>query len=301
MSGPEPLLSIVVLSHDRPAYLRQALPALLAQSVTDREIVVVDNASPSSAEIAAIVAGFPEVRLVASRTNLGFTGGMNAGIAAAKGRYVLLTEDDILVEPGCLAALLEYSRTAGGRAVLAGIMLDHGTSRIRCAGGEIALGPPFRMEVIGADEDVSHARREPYEVSYLAGAFLLFPREALTLLGGFRSDYFIYWDDVELSLRARRLGIALVIVPQARVSHLPPGYGALAPAAEFHRIKNQLATYLLHARLATFPSVALRYVALEGVRRARAGRYQLTSFLRAALWALRNAPRLLRERPRARP
>jgi N-acetylglucosaminyl-diphospho-decaprenol L-rhamnosyltransferase len=301
VSESEPLLSIIVLSHDRPAYLRQALASLVAQSVADREILVVDNPSASSAEIATIVASFPEVGMHALSTNLGFTGGMNAGIAAARGRYVLLTEDDIVVEPGCLAALLEHSRSAGGRSVLAGIMLDHGTSRIRCAGGEISLGPPFRMEVIGADQDVSRARREPYHVSFLAGAFLFFPREALTLLGGFRSDYFIYWDDVELCLRARRLGIALVVVPDARLSHLPPGYGSTAPAADVHRIKNQLATYLLHAPLAAFPSVALRYVALESVRRARAGRGQFTAFLRAVGWTMLNAPRLLGERLGARP
>jgi GT2 family glycosyltransferase len=301
VSRPEPLLSIVVLSYDRPAYLRQALAALVTQSVTDREIVVMDNASASSPEIAAIVATFPEVRLRALPVNLGFTGGMNAGIAEARGRYVLLTEDDILVEPGCLAALLEHSRIAGGRSVLAGIMLDHGTNRVRCAGGEISLGPPFRMEVIGADQDVSGVRREPYEVTFLAGAFLFFPREALAMLGGFRSDYFIYWDDVELSLRARRLGIALVVVPNARLSHLPPGYGSLAPGVDFHRIKNQLATYLLHAPLATLPSVAVRYVLLEAVRRARAGRGQFAAFMRAAGWTLLNAPRLLRERSRATP
>jgi hypothetical protein len=91
------------------------------------------------------------------------------------------------------------------------------------------------------------------------------------------------------------------VVPDARLSHLPPGYGSPAPGTDIHRIKNQLATYLLHAPLATFPSVALRYVALESVRRARAGRGQFTAFLRAAVWTLLNAPRLLWERLRARP
>lgn len=301
MSGPAPLLSIVVLSYDRPAYLRQALASLVAQSAANCEIIVVDNPSASSPEIASVVAAFPDIRLLSLPANRGFTGGMSAGIAGARGRHVLLTEDDIVMEPGCLAALLKEAGGAGAPAVLTGIMLDQGTRRIRCAGGEIALGPPFRMQVIGAGEDVGGARTTPYEVSFAPGAFLFFPAGTLSALGGFRDDYFMYLEDVELCLRARRLDIEIRVVPGARVGHLPPAPGPASPALEFHKIKNLLATYLLHAPLLALPSVVVRYVALEGVRRARAGRAQLAAFLRAAAWVLVHAPRLLRDRGRARP
>ena len=153
-----PLVSIVVLSYDRQAYLRQALASLTAQRVTDREIVVVDNRSPSSAEIARIAAQFPEAHLLPLPENLGFTGGMNAGIALATGRHVLLTEDDLVLDPGCLEAMLGVSASLGPRNVVTGVLLKHGTALVHCAGGEVRLGPPFQLEIIGAGEDARTVR-----------------------------------------------------------------------------------------------------------------------------------------------
>lgn len=300
MTAPQPLLSIVVLSHARPAYLRQALASLAAQSVTDREILVVDNPSPSSPEIAAIVAGFPGMTLVPLPANVGFTGGMNAGIARVRGRYVLLTEDDHVLEPGCVAALLQCAADAGEGAILTGVILDQGTTRVRCAGGELALGPPFALQILAAGEDVSAVRGEAYDVSFVPGGFLLFGRATLRRLGGFRRDYFMYFEDVELCLRSRRLGIRLTVVPAARVHHLPPAPGPAPAWIEYHKIKNLLATYLLHAPLLTLPEIAIRYIVLEAARRLRGGPRQAAVFLRACGWLLLNAPRLMGDRARGR-
>jgi N-acetylglucosaminyl-diphospho-decaprenol L-rhamnosyltransferase len=296
VNGDRPQLSVVVLSYDRPACLRQALESLVAQPVESREILVVDNASTTRDEIAAVVTAFPEARFVPLPTNTGFTGGMNEGIARASGQHVLLTEDDVVLEPGCLPLLLEHARRAGERRVLAAVMLDHGTRRVRCAGGEVALGPPFKLKILCAGEDVGRTRAEPYDVSFVPGAFLLLPRAALDALHGFRWEFFMYFEDVELCLRARRLGIPITIVPAARVGHLPPAAAAPTPTIEFHKIKNLFATYLLHAPARVLPSVAARYVLLEGVRRARPGR--IGPFLRACGWLLSHAPGLVRERRR---
>ena len=301
MTSPPPLLSVVVLSYARPAFLERALASVIAQPVADREIVVVDNRSASSEAVAAVVARVREARLLALPVNRGFAGGMNAGIARARGRYVLLTEDDIVLEPGCLEALLEHGRATGDRAVLTGVMLDDGTRRIRCAGGEIALGPPFQMRVIGAGEDLTAVPEAPYEVSFGPGAFLFFPKDTLRSLGGFRSEYFMYFEDVELCLRARRRGVPIVVVPLARAVHLPPNAGPAALRLEYHKCKNLLATYLLHAPLRSLPSVAGRYVVLEAARRLRAGPARFAAFVGACGWTLAHAASLLRDRCRLQP
>ncbi len=297
MTGPA-RLSVVVLAYERPAYRRQALASLVPQLREGDELLVVDNASPSRGAVDAVLAGFPRARLLRQDRNLGFTGGMNAGLAAARGDLVLTTEDDIVVEPGCLAALLDHAATAGGRAVLTGIMLDHGTTRIRCAGGDVALGPPYRLHLPRVGDDLSTAPAAPYEVAYVPGAFLLWPREALAALRGFRPDFFLYFDDVELALRAARLGVRFIVVPRARVSHLPPPPPSERPEIKYHMFKNMLATYLLYAPLRRLPAVAARYGLHEGLGRLRAGRAELGPFVRAWLWALGHAPALLAERAR---
>ena len=70
----EPRVSIVILSHNRPEALAEALASVVAQTVRDREIVVVDNPSPTSGRIAAVVAAQPEARLIGTGRNLGFAG-----------------------------------------------------------------------------------------------------------------------------------------------------------------------------------------------------------------------------------
>jgi N-acetylglucosaminyl-diphospho-decaprenol L-rhamnosyltransferase len=301
VSAAPPLVSVVVLSYDRPTYLRQALASLVAQSVTDREIVVVDNRSASSAEVARVVAAFPEARLHAFPANLGFTGGMNGGIALATGRYVLLTEDDIVLEPGCLEALLSDARGRERGGVVTGMMLDADTGRVRAAGGEVDLGPPYRLAIVGEGHDPRDLPERPYSVSFASGAFLFLDRRALEALGGFRGDYFMYGEDVELCLRARRLGLEIRVVPSARFAHLPPRAAAASPAVKYHMVKNLLATYTLYAPLGVLPLAGWRYGPKEALRRLASGAVEFVPFVRAWVWWLLHAPALLLQRRATRP
>src|SRR5712671_1934828 len=97
-SVDQSLVSIVVLSYARPQLLKQSLDSLVRQSYQPLEIIAVDNRSSRSEEIAKVVEQYPAVRLVANNENLGFAGGMNKGMLEARGRYVYLTEDDVIVD-----------------------------------------------------------------------------------------------------------------------------------------------------------------------------------------------------------
>ena len=102
-AGP-PCVTVVVLSYNRPALLEAALQSIEAQTYSNRDVLVIDNKSGSSPQIRKIVTAFPGVALISNDSNRGFTGGMNQGIAAARGEYVYLTEDDIELSPDCLSA-----------------------------------------------------------------------------------------------------------------------------------------------------------------------------------------------------
>ena len=117
MSLASPTVSVVLLSYNRPAYLREALDSLLAQSYENLEITVVDNPSPASAEIARLVGQYPNIKLIRNESNLGYAGGMNRGIESASGRYVCLTEDDIVLEKDCIRRLVEFITKRLGRFV----------------------------------------------------------------------------------------------------------------------------------------------------------------------------------------
>jgi|GEM_PF-854239 len=107
-----PLVSAVVLSHGRPDLTLAAVESLAGErpAYPRLDIIVVDNAS-APADLAALKAGlerFPAVRLIASERNLGFAGGNNLGIAAARGEYVLLLNSDTFVPEGAIAAMQRH-------------------------------------------------------------------------------------------------------------------------------------------------------------------------------------------------
>src|SRR5882724_7591812 len=102
------LVSVVLLSYNRPNLLDQVLASIRDQSYENIEVTVVDNPSDASSEVARVVSDYANVRLIQNPQNLGYAGGMNRGIANASGDFVYLTEDDIVLAPDCIQRLVDY-------------------------------------------------------------------------------------------------------------------------------------------------------------------------------------------------
>jgi len=289
-------VSVVVLSHNRPHLLRQALAALAAQTypASELEILVVDNRSEASEEIAKIVAGHPPMRLIANPENLGFTGGMNVGLRAATGDLVYLTEDDILLDPDNIAELVAYVASDPRAGLVSGIMLDEPSGRIWFAGGHVTLGPWFRLDMPGRDALDTGQFARPFAVSYLSGATMLARRELWAELGGFREDFFMYQEDVEIGLRVLATGRRLVIVPSARSRHFHPAPGPHRPVIAFHLWKNLFALYALHAPATVLPEFFLRCALLTLRGRPEKG----APSVQAWVHFMRHLAGLLRDRRR---
>lgn len=297
----KPAVSVVVLSYDRPALLREALESVAAQSYAPSEVIVVDNASPSSAEVARVVAEFGGASLVRSASNEGYAGGMNRGIERAAGEYVFLTEDDIVLGRQCLRQLVEHAADDPSAGLVAPLIYNRGAGTIRCAGGEFELGGVYRRRTYGEGERDRGQYARPFDVSYVDGAAFLARASFLRGLGGFREEFFMYVEMVELCARALRAGRRLTVVPAARVEHFEPAPGANAsPLFAFHRHKNLFALYLLHAPARHLPEFFCRYAVLGCLRAAAArGGPGAGPLVRALWWAAKRAPALLGERRRA--
>jgi GT2 family glycosyltransferase len=293
--------SVVVLSYNRPHYLREALRAIARQALPPAEILVVDNRSPASAEVARAVAECPGARLIANATNLGFTGGMNVGIRAASADYVLLTEDDIVAEPQCLGALVGHLRANPDVGLCTGVMLNREAGTIRCAGGELGFGPRYRKRVLGENEADCGQYREPFAVTYLPGALVCARRADLRRWGGFREDFFMYHEDDELCLRVARAGRRIMVVPQARAYHFEPAAGPSPPWLDFLKIRNFLRLHLLYAPARSLPAFLARYVGWGLLRDGLRRRPRARLLARASLDTLRQLPHLLRDRRRSAP
>ncbi|MET0650790.1 MAG: glycosyltransferase family 2 protein [Pyrinomonadaceae bacterium] len=293
--GRRPTVSVVVLSYNRPAYLAEALASVRAQTYEPCEVTVVDNPSPASVEVARVVERFAGFKLFRSGTNLGYAAGMNRGLELSAGDYTLLTEDDIVLDPDCLRRLVEHMEADPATCISGPVIYNKSEGTIRCASGEFELGGVYRIKVYGAGERDEGQFARPMRLGYIDGAVMFARTDFWRRLGGFREEFFMYGESVELCARAAKTGKHLMLVPQAKVYHFEPPPGANASAEfAFHRYKNFFALYLLHAPARCLPEFFCRYAVLGLLRAASGG--HLRPFLRALAWTARRVPSMLRER-----
>lgn len=300
MTEQGPTVSVVVLSYNRPHLLREALRSLSAQSCAPHEIIVVDNRSPRSAEVARVVSEFPSAQLVANDANLGYAAGMNRGIRLATGCYTYLTEDDITLDADCLRHLVTFLETSATPTLAAPLMYNRGAGTIRCAGGSLSLGGIYRRTTFAEGAHDTGQFPRPFHVSYIDGAGIFARTRFLQETGGFREDFFMYVEAVEFCARVEKRGGRLALVPAAKTYHFEPGANANdSPELNYHRVKNLFALYVLHAPLRVLPEFALRYVVwgtLRSLSPGSGGRGAARAHLSALVWLLKRLPSLARER-----
>lgn len=315
VASREPFFSVIVLTWNGRHLLEECLDSLLAQTFRDFEIIVVDNGSKDGS-VEWLGANLADrVRTVALSANAGFAGGNNAGIRVALGRYIVLLNNDTVVDREWLAALAN----AVGRHPEAGMftpkILNHyrrdeidNTGHLIYPDG-LARGQNRLEKDDGRFDDEA-------EALWPSGCAGVYKREMLEQVGLLDETFFAYGEDVDLGLRARWAGWACYYVPKAVVYHkyssTTGGYSSQkAFLVERNRIwillKNFPARELIFSPLWT----AYRYgMHLTGILTGRGASSEFTkrhsawrlfaTILRAEVAATAGIPRVIRERIRIR-
>lgn len=206
-------LAVVVVAHESAAELPPTLSRVREQLRDGDELVVVDcGSTDDSADVAGEWAD-----TVLRRANLGFAGGCNEGVAAVRDQDALLLflNPDAVPADGCLEALRSQAPETWGcwQALVA---LADGAEVNAAEGVVHFLGFGWAGAHGARVDDV---RQDPHEVGFASGAALCVRRAAWDAVGGFDARYFMYGEDLDLSLRLRLAGWGVGAVPQARVLH----------------------------------------------------------------------------------
>ena len=285
-------LSVVVVTFDSAAAVRRCLPRLVDQLAEGDEVIVVDNAS-RDATLEAVGAAAPAARVLAQPRNLGFAAGANAGAAAATGELLLFLNPDAEPAPGFVDAIRRPAAEGRAWAAWMGLVTMHGGTRINTSGGVIHFtGIAWSGE---AQRPMADAPAGPAEIAFLSGTCLAMPRAEWERLGGFPAEFFMYCEDVDVSLRARLAGGRLGIEPAARVDH---DYDFAKGSAKWRALERNRWAVLLRdypAPLLGLLAPALLATELALVAIAAAGGW-LPAKLLAWGDTLRALPRLARER-----
>ena len=222
MVRSRPRVSVVVVAYRNAGELAAGLPPLIRELDSEDQLIVIDNA-PDAATAETVLRAAPRALYVPSAVNLGFAGGCNAGAERATGDILLLLNPDAVVQPGFGDAIRRpYTREDGWDAWM-GLVTAEGGARINTSGNVVHFtGIAWAG---GAGRDAASAPAAPREVAYLSGACLAIRRSVWERLGGFDPWFFLYHEDLDLSLRIRLAGGRVGIEPGARVDH----------AYEFHK------------------------------------------------------------------
>ena len=206
--------SIIIPVWKGESVIADCLAAVFVQS-GDRllEVICVDNASPDHAA-AIIVERFPQVRLISQPINLGFAGGVNAGLRAVNGDVGVLLNQDCIVQAGWLDALLD-ALNAHPEFGLAGCTLFNADGSINHAGAQLRRPIALGQHLTDRDGD------QPHAVDYVTGAALAIRRSTWDTIGLFDNGFYpAYYEEVDYCYRARRHGLEIGYVPAATVQHL---------------------------------------------------------------------------------
>jgi GT2 family glycosyltransferase len=204
-----PLVSVCIANYNGEALLPACIDSILAQDTqVEIEILAHDDASRDGS-IALLRARYPQVHVLASDTNVGFCVSNNRMVAAARGEYVLLLNNDVALKPDAIATLLREADTLGKPAILtlpqydwySGALVDRG-----------CLLDPFCNPIPNLD-----AAR--VDVAYVIGACLWCPRAAWESLGGFPEWMESLAEDLYVCGLARLRGMPVRALPASGYRH----------------------------------------------------------------------------------
>jgi GT2 family glycosyltransferase len=216
-----PAVWVVLVNWNGRAVTLDCLASLHRVRYPGMHVLAVDNGS-ADGSVEAIRKEYPDVEVLPLSENRRFAGGNNAGIQkaiAAGAAFVVLLNNDTLVDPDFLSALLGrfHSEERCGM-VVPKIYYHHTPDLLWYAGGEISFWTGT-MRHRGIREHDHGQYDESGNTGYATGCCILVSRDLIARIGLLDDSFFIYAEDADWSMRARRAGYRIVYEPRARVWH----------------------------------------------------------------------------------
>jgi hypothetical protein len=299
-----PTVSIIIVNWNTVELLAPCLRSIASGTSTAHEVIVVDNASTDgSCERAR--REFPKARLFPQDANLGFARASNVGLAAARGRFLLLLNPDTTVKAGAVDALVDFVER-GARVGIAGPPLwNHdGTPQpsvqpFPTLGSELLRQTMLHRVVPGRTRREA-TRRDTRRVEVVTGAALCIRRECYEQIGPLDEAIFMFYEDADWCRRASDAGWEIWYVDGPGVVHLKGGasVGEAFTGALVDSLRGTIHYFRKHGVAASIPWLrgiallgatarSLRALALLGVGRDRAEqRARLRAYGRMLRWAV---------------
>ncbi len=237
-----PTVSVIVLSYNGRRYLEDCLTSLsrLDYPADRLELVLADNAS-TDGSVAYVRERFSQVRILQFDRNYGFCGGNNRAAAQCNGEFVAFLNQDMRVEPGLLAGLVEALGNEPDVVCSASKVLTWDGQALDFAGLLVSFLGHGRADGYH-DPNLTAYDQVRYILGPMGGAMLI-NRQIFLEIGGFDEDFVAYFDDIDLGWRLWILGYKVVFAPQSLCYHVHFGAFSQQPQARMQYLYERNALY----------------------------------------------------------
>ena len=289
-----PLVSIITVNYDHPEVTLALLATLRSVTYPTIEVIVVDNASPND-DPAILKASYPEVIFIQSPTNLGFAGGNNLGIRQAKGKYLLLINNDTEVEPGFLEPLVAKCESdAKIGAVSPKIKFYNHPDTIQFCGQAPMNHYTMRSHGIGHGVVDNGQFESDSRTHFVHGAAMMVPMSVIRETGLMPECYFLYYEELDWCASIKRAGYQLWYVHDSCILHKESiSTGKMSPFKTYYMNRSRLLYLRRNVTGFTF-MVAVLFQLLVAIPKNMVVFYlkndkgHFRSYVRAILWHAKN-------------
>ncbi|MGD1947123.1 MAG: glycosyltransferase family 2 protein [Croceivirga sp.] len=295
MKEQKPLVTIITINYNESKVTLDMLASLEQLTYPNYEVIVVDNASPNeSPEI--IKEKYPHIHLIKSEKNLGFAGGNNLGVRAAKGEYLLFINNDTevparFIEP--LVDTLENDVMIG--MVSPKIKYHWDQELIQYAGYNPMNHWTIRNSAVGSMQKDDGHFDVPGETASVHGAAMMVPKRVVDEVGMMTEIYFLYYEEHDWAEMIKRAGYKIYYQPQSYILHKESlSTGKFSPLKTYYIARNrilfarrnfkplQLVVSLLFQTFISIPKNALTFLLKREFE-------HLNAFWNAVTWNLKTS------------
>lgn len=296
MVGYNPLVSIIIVTFNSERYIKGCLKAVFETDYPSFEVVVVDNGS-TDGTLKIVEERLPKVKIIKSKKNLGYAGGNNLGAKKTTGRYLAFLNPDTRVTQDWLKPLVQLIKLPNIAACQPKIMLSQQKNLINLTGKTTHfLGFDWLTDYQMEDYPLSKK-----EITSFSGSAVLIKKEIFQKLSGFDEDFFMYYDDGDLSWRMRLAGYKILLVPDSVVYHeykyQPKEEYQKAKQKFYYLERNRLVTLIKNYSLKTFILLcpAIKFME-KGMGFYFLSRGWWLEKVRGYFWIIKNLPKILKKR-----
>jgi hypothetical protein len=269
-------VSVIIVNYNTRELLRNCLDSIKLRTIgVQYEIIVVDNGS-TDGSVEMIEERFREVRLIRNQRNIGFGRANNIAILESSAKYAFLLNSDTVLCNNAIKIFYDFMEQQENNNVFCcGGALSKETGEAAASYGNLpslreALFAAFGLAKLmpyyysrNLSLCVTCLRNAPFVVPYVAGADMFIRRSHLDIVGSFDEDFFLYFEETELSFRQNRRGRCSMIVPDAKIIHLG---GKSTPNADCEKAVIIARSRLLYYRKChgRFAALLLRCIVIVG-------------------------------------